>query len=47
MFFNKPWAQVTDQEINELANKLEEIGGWIWHRKWDGTKTPSIRIENV
>ena len=47
MFFNKPWAQVTDQEINELANKLEEIGGWIWHRKWDGTKTPSLRIENV
>ena len=47
MFFNKPWSQVTDQEINELANKLEEIGGWIWHKKWDGTKTPSIRIENV
>ena len=36
MFFDKPWSEVTDQEINELANRLRsEMGGWIFHRKID------------
>ena len=34
MFFNKSWADVSDQEIKELALKLKnEMGGWIFHRK--------------
>jgi len=45
MFFDKPWVDVTDEEIQELANRLENIGGWVWHRKWDGTKTPHIKVK--
>lgn len=36
MFFNKPWSEVTDQEIEDLAKRLsEEMGGWIFHSKVD------------
>ena len=36
MFFDKPWSDVTDKEISELAIKLRnEMGGWIFHRKID------------
>lgn len=36
MFFDRPWDQVSDDEIDELAKKLEtEMGGWIFHRKID------------
>ena len=46
MFFDKPWAEVTDNEIKELANKLEqEMGGWIFHTKVDfSTPTPHLKI---
>ena len=46
-FFDKPWAEVTDAEIEELAKKLsDKTGGHVFHEKvdWDNT-TPSIRIE--
>jgi len=34
MFFDKPWAEVSDQDIQELSEKLErEMGGWIFHSK--------------
>jgi len=44
MFFDKPWSQVSDEEIKELAEKLEGIGGWIWNSKWDGTITPHLEL---
>jgi len=32
MFFQKPWVSVTEDDIDELATKLEsEMGGWIFH----------------
>ena len=48
MFFNKPWKEVTDSEISDLANKLaNDMGGWIFHSKinWSSA-TPSIKISH-
>lgn len=47
MMFDVPWSQVTDDMIKERAKELsEKLGGWIWHRKWDGvTITPSMKIQ--
>jgi glycosyltransferase involved in cell wall biosynthesis len=49
MFFNKPWADVSDDEIDQLAARLEqEMGGWIFHRKIDwNNPTPSVMINEV
>lgn len=49
MFFDKPWSQVSDDEINDIADRLErEMGGWIFHRKIDwNNPTPSVMIESV
>lgn len=49
MFFDKKWADVTEQEIEDLSNRLErEMGGWIFHKKIDWNKpTPSVIIEGV
>ena len=49
MFFNKSWKDVTDKEIDDMTNKLEEeMGGWIFHRKVDFNKpTPSIRLNRA
>lgn len=45
MMFDKPWSEVTDSDIETLATQLrEKCGGWVWHRKWDKTNTPSISI---
>ena len=47
MFFDKKWEDVSEEEIKELATKLEsEMGGWIFHRKieWD-QKTPWMHVE--
>ena len=34
MFFDKPWSEVSDEEIEELAVRLKEkMGGWIFHKK--------------
>lgn len=44
MFFDKPWSEVTDEDIEDMAARLEdELGGWIFHRKvnWDA-KIPHI-----
>lgn len=45
MMFDVPWSEVTDEMIAAKAEELSHIGGWIWHRKWDGTKTPSVKVE--
>jgi glycosyltransferase involved in cell wall biosynthesis len=40
--FDCPWSQVTDEMIETRAVELSKIGGWVWHRKWCGEKTPWI-----
>lgn len=46
MMFDSPWSDVTDDMISDLATKLSSIGGWIWHSKWLGQKTPWITLKN-
>lgn len=47
MFFDKPWSEVSDEEISELSKKLaEEMGGWIFHSKVDFSRpTPHLKIQ--
>jgi len=46
MFFDKPWSEVSDEEISEKAKELsEKTGGWIFHSKWTGTEVPHIEVE--
>lgn len=47
MFFNKPWSEVSDEEIVEMARRLkQELGGWIFHRKVDfNIKVPHMEID--
>jgi glycosyltransferase involved in cell wall biosynthesis len=42
--FDVPWSAVTDAMIEDRAKTLEmALGGWVWHRKWDGlTTTPHM-----
>jgi glycosyltransferase involved in cell wall biosynthesis len=36
MFFQKPWSEVSDEEIKNLASRLsKEIGGWVFHSPVD------------
>jgi glycosyltransferase involved in cell wall biosynthesis len=44
-FFDKPWSQVSDDEIRELAIRMKDkMGGWIFHNRIDFSKpTPWIR----
>lgn len=49
MFFDKRWVDVTDEEIDRLAEKLQDkLGGWIFHRKidWDNP-TPSVKLPGL
>jgi len=47
MFFNKPWSEVEEDEIDSLAERLEkEMGGWIFHNKVDFNKpTPWMTLD--
>jgi len=47
-FFGRPWSQVTDTDIKELATKMKnELGGWIFHSMINFSKpTPSIKIKS-
>ena len=49
MMFDVPWSQVTDEMISVRASELKnKLGGWIWHRKWDGTTTtPHLTINRT
>lgn len=49
MFFDKPWSDVTDEDVHELAGRLEtQMGGWIFHRKVDFSScTPSISCDRT
>lgn len=45
MMFDLPWSEVTDEMIESRAKELaENTGGWIWHKKWDGTRIPHITV---
>ena len=46
MFFNKPWSDVSDEEIDNLAKNLgEKMGGWVFHKKLDFSQpTPHVKI---
>lgn len=42
MFFDVPWAEVSDEMIETRASELNKIGGWVFHTKWRGEVTPWI-----
>ncbi|MAG24404.1 hypothetical protein CMI47_02395, partial [Candidatus Pacearchaeota archaeon] len=46
VMFDKPWDEVTDSDIDEMAPRLaEHFGGWIFHEKVDFSKTtPHVAI---
>jgi glycosyltransferase involved in cell wall biosynthesis len=45
MMFDVPWSQVTDDMIDEKVEALKNIGGHIWHSKWQGEQTPWITVK--
>lgn len=47
VMFDKPWADVTDDDIEQLGNRLaSELGGWIFHEKVDFSyKIPHVQID--
>lgn len=47
MFFSKRWEDVSDAEIDALADRLaREMGGWIFHRRVDFSRpTPWISCQ--
>jgi glycosyltransferase involved in cell wall biosynthesis len=47
MFFNKPWSEVSDDDIQQLALDLEsKMGGWIFHQKVNFNQpTPSMKVQ--
>jgi len=47
--FGVPWADVTDAMIDAKAADMKaKLGGWVWHRPWDGqTTTPHITINRT
>ncbi len=48
MFFDKPWSEVTDDDIKSRAQELaEKTGGHIWHSKWNGQVTPHMNLSQV
>lgn len=48
MFFDKPWSEVTDEDIEARAKEIREgTGGHIFHTKWHGEKTPWMTLKNV
>ena len=39
MFFDKPWSEVTEDDINDMSQKLKtQLGGWVFHSKVDFNK---------
>ena len=46
MFFDKPWSEVTEEEIEALGKRLaEELGGHVFHSKVDWSRpTPHMSL---
>ena len=49
MFFDKKWSDVSDEEINEISQRMkDEMGGWIFHERIDFSRpTPWMKIEKT
>ena len=49
VMFDKPWSEVTDDDIESLSARLaNEMGGWIFHEKIDfSKKVPHITINST
>jgi len=49
MMFGVPWKDVTDEMIESRAAEMKaKLGGWIWHRPWDGkTRTSHISCKRT
>lgn len=48
VFFDVPWEQVTDEMIEAKAKELRDgTGGWIFHKPWNGSRVPSVKIEKA
>jgi hypothetical protein len=47
MFFDLPWSEVTDEMIDARAEELTQIGGHIWHSKYNGERTPWITCGRI
>jgi hypothetical protein len=46
MMFDLPWSEVTDDMIEQRANEIvSKTGGWVWHKKWNGTCVPHLRVD--
>jgi len=47
MFFDKPWSEVTEEEIEELGRRLaSELGGHVFHSKVDFSRpSPHISLD--
>ena len=47
VMFDKPWSEVTKEDIASLSEKLAaEMGGWIFHNKVDfSRKVPHISVQ--
>jgi|TARA_R110001599_G_scaffold50839_8_gene143134 glycosyltransferase involved in cell wall biosynthesis len=46
VMFDKPWSEVTDEDIDALSSRLSsELGGWVFHEKVDfSCSVPHITI---
>jgi len=47
MFFDKPWSEVCDRDIEDRAEQLEDqTCGWVFHSKFDPSRpNPEAQIE--
>ena len=47
MFFQKPWSEVTEDDIEIMSSRLSnEMGGWVFHAPVDFSKpTPFLSID--
>ena len=47
MFFQKPWVEVSDEDIDNLSVRLRnETGGWVFHSPIDFSKTvPHVTLD--
>jgi hypothetical protein len=46
MFFDCPWADVTEEMIKSKAKELKsKTGGWIFHSKWKDQCVPHLSLE--
>jgi glycosyltransferase involved in cell wall biosynthesis len=42
MMFDCAWSEVNDEMIKARAEEMKnKLGGWIWHKKWNGEDTTS------